>query len=113
MAASSALAPFRHKAFRTLWAATLVSNFGGLVQAVGAAWMMTQLTHSATLIALVQASNTLPIMLFALLLAAQTASGQVLVSELGEIDAAQETLESLVARSAARPVAGVDAELGQ
>lgn len=63
----SALAPFRHTAFRTLWAATLVSNFGGLVQAVGAAWMMTQLTDSATLVALVQASNTLPIMLFALL----------------------------------------------
>ena len=63
---SPTLAPFRHKAFRTLWAATLVSNFGGLVQAVGAAWLMTQLTDSATLIALVQASNTLPIMLFAL-----------------------------------------------
>ncbi|MFB9222948.1 MFS transporter [Paracoccus cavernae] len=62
----SPLAPFRHKDFRTLWSATLVSNFGGLVQAVGAAWMMTQLTDSPTLIALVQASNTLPIMLFAL-----------------------------------------------
>lgn len=36
------------------------------MQSVGAAWMMTQLTDSATLIALVQASNTLPIMLFAL-----------------------------------------------
>ena len=67
MSRPSALAPFRHKAFRTLWAATLVSNFGGLVQAVGAAWMMTQLTDSATLVALVQASNTLPVMLFALL----------------------------------------------
>ena len=32
-----------------------------LVQAVGAAWMMTQRTDLATLIALVQASNTLPI----------------------------------------------------
>ena len=62
----SPLAPFRHKDFRILWSATLVSNFGGLVQAVGAAWMMTQLTDSPTLIALVQASNTLPIMLFAL-----------------------------------------------
>lgn len=60
------LAPFRHKTFRALWAATLFSNFGGLVQAVGAAWMMTMITDSATLIALVQASNTLPIMLFAL-----------------------------------------------
>lgn len=62
----SALAPFRHPDFRLLWGATLVSNFGGLVQAVGAAWLMTQLTDSATLIALVQASNTLPIMLLAL-----------------------------------------------
>ncbi len=43
-----------------------MSNFGGLVQAVGAAWLMTQLTDSATLIALVQASNTLPIMLLAI-----------------------------------------------
>ncbi|HIC66963.1 MAG TPA: MFS transporter, partial [Paracoccus sp.] len=49
-----------------LWSATLVSNFGGLVQAVGAAWLMTQLTDSATLIALVQASNTMPIMLLAI-----------------------------------------------
>lgn len=62
----SALAPFRYPDFRLLWGATLVSNFGGLVQAVGAAWLMTQLTDSATLIALVQASNTLPIMLLAL-----------------------------------------------
>lgn len=61
------LAPFRHPTFRNLWAATVVSNFGGLVQAVGAAWLMTQLTTSPTLIALVQASSTLPYMLFALL----------------------------------------------
>ncbi|HRO15983.1 MAG TPA: MFS transporter, partial [Paracoccus sp. (in: a-proteobacteria)] len=26
----SPLAPFRHAAFRNLWAATLASNFGGL-----------------------------------------------------------------------------------
>ncbi|MCQ0971360.1 MFS transporter [Paracoccus sp. TK19116] len=65
-ASDSAFAPFRHRDFRILWSATLVSNFGGLVQAVGAAWLMTQLTDSATLISLVQASNTLPIMLLAL-----------------------------------------------
>ena len=62
----AALAPLSYPAFRLLWSATLVSNFGGLVQAVGAAWLMTQLTDSATLIALVQASNTLPIMLLAI-----------------------------------------------
>jgi len=66
-ARKSPFAPLRRPDFRLLWSATLISNFGGLVQAGGAAWMMTQLTDSATLIALVQASNTLPIMLFALL----------------------------------------------
>ncbi|MDO5530218.1 MAG: MFS transporter, partial [Paracoccus sp. (in: a-proteobacteria)] len=66
MTSSPTFAPFRSTAFRNLWAATLVSNFGGLVQAVSAAWLMTQLTTNATLIALVQASNTLPIMVFAL-----------------------------------------------
>ncbi|MDM7458892.1 MAG: MFS transporter [Paracoccus sp. (in: a-proteobacteria)] len=64
--ATGPLAPLRHRDFRRLWSATLVSNFGALVQAVGAAWLMTQLTDSATLIALVQASNTLPVMLLAL-----------------------------------------------
>ncbi|WP_411839533.1 MFS transporter [Paracoccus sp. ME4] len=60
------MAPLGYRDFRLLWSATLVSNFGGLVQAVGAAWLMTQLTDNATLIALVQASNTLPIMLLAI-----------------------------------------------
>ena len=64
---SGALAPFASRDFRTLWSATVASNFGGMVQAVAAAWMMTQLTTSPTLIALVQASNTLPIMIFALI----------------------------------------------
>ncbi len=63
----SALAPLRLKTFRLLWAANQISNFGGLVQGVGAAWMMTSLTTSASMIALVQASTTLPIMLFSLL----------------------------------------------
>ncbi len=63
---TGALAPLGYRDFRLLWSATLVSNFGGLVQAVGAAWLMTQLTDSATLIALVQASNTLPIMMLAI-----------------------------------------------
>ncbi|RUZ88515.1 hypothetical protein EN947_08760, partial [Mesorhizobium sp. M7A.F.Ca.US.003.02.2.1] len=28
----SALAPFRHGIFRAVWGASLVSNFGGLIQ---------------------------------------------------------------------------------
>jgi len=60
------LATFRHPAFRTLWIANLGSNLGGLVQTVGAGWLMTTLTQSNSMVALVQASTTLPIMLFSL-----------------------------------------------
>lgn len=63
---SSVLAPFRHETFRLLWLATLVSNLGGLVQSVGAGWMMTTLTDSHSMVALVQASTTLPIMIFSI-----------------------------------------------
>lgn len=62
----SVLAPFRHETFRLLWMATLVSNLGGLVQSVGAGWMMTTLTPSHNMVALVQASTTLPIMIFSI-----------------------------------------------
>ena len=57
-------APFRHSAFRAIWTANLFSAIGSSVQSVGAAWLMTELTSSHRLIALVQASVTLPIMLF-------------------------------------------------
>lgn len=63
---ASILAPFRHDTFRMLWLGTLISNLGGLVQAVGAGWMMTTLTTSHNMVALVQASNTLPIMVFSI-----------------------------------------------
>ena len=63
---ASLLAPLRNPTFRAIWVATLASNFGGLIQAVGAAWMMTTITTSANMVALVQASTTLPIMVFSL-----------------------------------------------
>lgn len=63
---SPVLAPFRHETFRLLWLATLVSNLGGLIQSVGAGWMMTTLTDSHSMVALVQASTTLPIMVFSI-----------------------------------------------
>ncbi|WP_049730940.1 MFS transporter [Rhizobium ecuadorense] len=62
----SPLAPFRHDTFRTIWLASLASNFGALIQAVGAGWMMTSISHSVNMVALVQASTSLPIMLFSL-----------------------------------------------
>ncbi|WP_050528356.1 MFS transporter [Pseudorhodobacter aquimaris] len=64
---TSTLTLFQNQTFRMLWIAALASNFGGLVQAVGAAWMMTSLTESQSMVALVQASVTLPIMIFSLL----------------------------------------------
>ena len=63
---NSLLELFKNAPFRALWIATLISNFGGLVQAVGAGWMMTSLSDSQSMVALVQASTTLPIMIFSL-----------------------------------------------
>lgn len=57
-------APFRYPAFRAIWIANLASNMGSTIQSVGAAWLMTDLTSSHRLIALVQATTTIPIMLF-------------------------------------------------
>ena len=57
------LAPFRFPAFRAIWIANFTSNIGSMIQSVGAAWLMTDLTSSHQLIALVQASTTLPVLL--------------------------------------------------
>jgi len=64
MAPGGALAPFRFPAFRAIWTANMLSNMGSMVQAVAAAWLMTRLTDAHWLVALVQASTTLPILLF-------------------------------------------------
>ena len=61
------LAPLSHQTFRNIWFASIFSNLGGLIQGVGAAWMMTSISASENMVALVQASTTLPIMLFSIL----------------------------------------------
>lgn len=66
-ASPSPLAPFKHSVFRSVWFASLASNFGSLIQTVGAAWMMTLIASSADLVALVQASAALPVMMFSLI----------------------------------------------
>src|SRR5690606_22227167 len=48
------------------WFGFAMSSFGTIVQAVGAAWLMTSITQNPTWPALVQASNTLPVMLFSI-----------------------------------------------
>src|ERR1700726_2670316 len=59
-------APLRHLVFRRIWLASLVSNLGILIQGVGAAWAMTQMTSSADKVALVQTALMLPIMLISM-----------------------------------------------
>lgn len=63
---ASAFVPFQHATFRSLWLATLASNLGGLIQAVGAGWLMATISASNDMVALVQAATTLPIMIFSL-----------------------------------------------
>src|SRR5436190_2956823 len=65
-AADSVAAPLRHTVFRRIWLASLVSNLGLLIQGVGAAWAMTQMTPSADKVALVQTALMLPIMLISM-----------------------------------------------
>ncbi len=65
-AADGVAAPLRHSAFRRIWLASLLSNLGLLIQAVGAAWAMTQMTSSADKVALVQTALMLPVMLIAM-----------------------------------------------
>ena len=59
--------PFDVPIFRSIWIAGLLANFGSLIQAVGAGWMMTSLTPSPVMVTLVQSSTVLPIMLLALI----------------------------------------------
>src|SRR5687768_6792751 len=64
--APSALSPFRYSVFRSVWIASLLSNFGSLIQSVGASWMMLSIAPSPDMVALVQASVSLPVMLLSL-----------------------------------------------
>ena len=63
---SSAWSPLQHPFFRALWLASVVSNIGTWMQNVGAAWLMTSLTSSSALVALMQAISSLPVFFAAL-----------------------------------------------
>ncbi|MCB1834945.1 MAG: MFS transporter, partial [Geminicoccaceae bacterium] len=65
-AAGNLFAPLAETRFRQLWSANLLSNLGWLIQGVGAAWLMAELTSSPQMVALVQTMTQLPILLFAL-----------------------------------------------
>src|SRR5712691_7987630 len=63
---ASAWSPLREPVFRALWIATVVSNVGTWMQDVGEAWLMTSLTTSPVLVALVETFGSLPVVLLAL-----------------------------------------------
>ncbi len=60
------LTPLKIPAFRALWTTWLVANICMYTNDVAAAWMMTSLTSSATLIALVQTAANLPVLMLGL-----------------------------------------------
>jgi MFS family permease len=63
---SATFAPFRTVVFRNLWLATFAANIGMWMNDVTAAWVMTSLTTSPVMVALVQTASTLPVFLLGL-----------------------------------------------
>jgi MFS family permease len=63
---TSTWSPLRQPVFRALWMASAVSSIGTWMHDVGAAWLMTSLSPSPFLVALMQAASSLPFFLLAL-----------------------------------------------
>jgi len=59
--------PLRAPLFRKLWVASTISNLGGWMQDTAGTWLMTVLTPSPLLIALMQTAASLPVVLLGLL----------------------------------------------
>jgi MFS family permease len=66
IANESAWSPFRRPLFRALWIASVASNIGTWMHEAGAGWLMTSLTPSPLLAALMQTATTLPVLLLGL-----------------------------------------------
>src|SRR4051794_38009976 len=65
-AGASTWSPLRRPVFRSMWSASVASNIGTWMQSVGAAWLMTSLTTSPLLVALMQTATSLPVFLVGL-----------------------------------------------
>jgi len=64
--AASPWSPLRQTVFRSIWIASIISSVGTWMQTVGTAWLMTSLTPSPLLVALMQTATSLPIFLLGL-----------------------------------------------
>jgi MFS family permease len=58
--------PFTYSLFRAIWMAALVSNVGTWMQNVAGVWLVTTLTTSALLVALMQTATSLPAFLLSM-----------------------------------------------
>ena len=63
LASAPALVPLHGRTFRLLWLAWLAANLTMWMNDVAAAWLMTQLTTSPVMVAMVQTASTLPVFL--------------------------------------------------
>jgi len=63
---ASAWSPLREPLFRALWIASVASNIGTWMHEAGAGWLMTSLTTSPLLVALMQTATSLPVFLLGL-----------------------------------------------
>lgn len=63
---ASPWSPLRRAVFRSIWIASVTANIGTWMQSVGAAWLMTSLTPSPLLVALMQTAASLPIFIVGL-----------------------------------------------
>ena len=63
---TGSLAPLRHPTFAVLWAATVVGNTGTFMRDVASSWLVTDLSPSPAMVALIQTAATLPIFLLAI-----------------------------------------------
>ena len=63
---ASTWAPLRQPVFRMLWGVWMMANVCMWMNDVAAAWLMTSLTTSPVMVALVQSASTLPVLLLGL-----------------------------------------------
>ena len=66
VAAPGLRTPFTYSLFRAIWIASLVSNVGTWMQNVAGVWLVTTLTTSALLVALMQTATSLPAFLLSM-----------------------------------------------